>query len=233
MNKAPEQSTQTPGEGDATGGSQTPPSTSTQTPPSGGDSFDPAKLEPDQINQILEKNPHIWKTERLAGLRDKASKYDKTVSDKEAAEKKALEDQGKFKELSEKQSDTISELQTKIQEMTVNQALTNKLSPLGVVDLEGALKLIDRSAIEVKEDGTIDGLDKAVDTLKNDKAYLFNESSGKPQVGSPTNPNNGGQTGQPPKFKASQLRGPEGAKFYQENREEILKAQAAGTIEQD
>lgn len=196
--------------------------------------FDPTALTQDQINQILEKNPDIWKAERLVGLRDKAGKFDKAESDRVAAENKTLEEQGKFKELSEKQTAENAELKAKLQTMTINQALTAKLSPLGVVDLEGALKLVDQSKITVDENGTITGLDEAVEALKTDKTYLFNANGNKQTtVGNGTNSNNGGGAGEPKKFKASQFRGPEGAKFYQENRKEILEAQAAGLIEQD
>jgi hypothetical protein len=116
--------------------------------------------------------------------------------------------------------------------MQVNQQLTNKLAPLGVVDLEAALALVDRSQIKVEENGTVTGIDAAIEALKTGKTYLFGGENGgaKPPVGSPTNPGNGGQQSGPMKFKRSQLRD---ANFYKANRDEILKAQAAGQIEND
>lgn len=217
-----------PGNG---GGTTTPPATTT-TPPatSGGAQFDPTALTPEQLNQVLEKNPEIWKTDRLAGLRDKAKKFDDAEAAKSAAEQKALEEQGKFKELSEKQAAENAALKQQLKDATVNQALTNKLAPLGVVDLEGALKLIDRSKIEVGEDGAVTGLDEAIEALKTGKAYLFNKGGSTTTVGTPSNPGNGGGTSGPAKFKRSQLRD---SKFYNEHRDEILKAQAAGEIEDD
>ena len=208
--------------------------TATTTPPAPAEgAFDPAKLTQEEINQVLEKNPLIWKTDRLAGLRDKASKYEKAELDRQEAEKKALADQGKFKDLSEQQAQTIENLQKQIQDGKKTGELTAKLLPLGVIDLEGALKLVDRSKIEISEDGVISGVDEAIEALKTDRAYLFNASQGKPSVGAATNPANAGGTGEPPKYKASQMRGPEGAEFYKANREDILKAQAEGRIEQD
>lgn len=205
---------------------------------SGGEAqFDPTALSKEQIDQILEKNEHIWKADRLATLRDKGSKFDKLQTEKEEADKKALEDQGKFKELSEQQSTQITELQKTIQQMTLDQALTNKLSPLGVVNLEDALKLIDKSNINISDEGKIEGLDEAVESLKKGKAYLFNGGSStgsNTSVGNPTNSSNGGSNGgEKPRYKASQFRGPEGQKFYQEHREDIIKANAEGRIEQD
>lgn len=239
MPEGPSQGNQNPGAGAGNGdgngnggGTTTPPAGSTTTPPAGNGEaqFDPTALTPEQLNQVLEKNPHIWKTDRLSGLRDKAKKFDDAQAAASTAEQKRLEEEGKFKELSEKQSGTITELQGKLKDATVNQALTNKLAPLGVVDLEGALKLIDRSKIEVGEDGAITGLDEAVEALKTGKAYLFNAAGGSTTVGTPSNPGNGGGTQGPAKFKRSQLKD---QKFYQEHRDEILKAQAAGQIEDD
>lgn len=227
-----------PNPDDGGAGGSNPPTPPAPTPPAdpgkGGDAFNPEALTSDQINQILEKNPHIWKADRIAELREKSKKYDDAQAAATAAENKALEEQGKFKELADKQASENEKLRGQLKESSINAALTTKLAPLGVVDLEGALKLIDRSKVEVKDDGTIDGIDAAVEALKTDKAYLFTGTPGgtAPKVGSPTNPGNGSGTGTP-KFKASQLRGPEGAKFYQENRKEILEAQAAGLIEQD
>lgn len=226
------------GEGSGNGngeGSGTPPATPPATTPpasNSGDSFDPTALTPEQLNQVLEKNPEIWKTPRLTELRDKSKKFDEAQSKATEAEQKALEEQGKFKELSEKQAGTITELQGQLKNATINQALTNKLSPLGVVDLEGALALIDRSKIDVDSSGAVTGIDEAVEALKTGKTYLFNTNGNgqPPQVGGPTNPGNGQGTGGPAKFKRSQLRDPA---FYNANRDEILKAQAAGQIEDD
>lgn len=234
----PSQGNQNPGNGGGTppaaGGTPpaTPPAaTPPATPPAGnGDQFDPTALTPEQLNQVLEKNPEIWKTPRLTELRDKSKKYDDAQTAATAAEQKQLEEQGKFKELSEKQTATITELQSENKNLRIDQALTNKLTPLGVVDLEGALKLIDRAKVTVGDDGTITGLDEAVEALKTGKAYLFNAGGTTTTVGTPSNPANGGQPTGPAKFKRSQL---QDSKFYQEHREEILKAQAAGQIEDD
>lgn len=220
------------------GNGGTPPATNPQGNGAGNGNgapeFDPASLTPEQLNQVLEKNPNIWKTDRLAELRDKGKKYDDAEAARTAAETKQLEEQGKFKELSEKQSAQITELQAKLQTSTVNQALTNKLAPLGVVDLDAALALVDRSKITVADDGSITGLDEAIEALKTGKAYLFNtegggSNGGKP-VGTPSNPGNGNGNSGTATFKRSQLKDP---KFYQEHRDEILKAQAEGKIEDD
>ncbi len=198
----------------------------------GAADFNPENLSQEQINQILEKNPHIWKSERIAGLREKAGKYDQAQTEAEKAEQKRLADEGKFKELSEKQAAENGSLKEQIQTMGINQQLTNKLAPMGVVDLEAALALVNRTGIKVDENGTVTGVDEAIEALKTGKAYLFNNNGNgnNASVGSATNTNNGGGTGGVAKFKRSQLQDPA---FYKANEQAILAAYKAGQIEDD
>ena len=118
--------------------------------------------------------------------------------------------------------------------MSTNQALTTLLVKENVIDLDGALKLIDRGKITVKDDGTVEGAEDAISALKTDKAYLFTTQSGnRSGVGTPSNQGNQGQSQGPAKFKRSQLMGPDGTKFYQEHKAEIDAAYAAGLVEDD
>lgn len=195
--------------------------------------FDATTLTQEQINEVLEKNPLIWKADRIAGLREKAGKFDEAQTEAQKAEEKRLQDEGKFKELAEKQTGTITELQAQLKQTNVNTQLMQKLTPLGVVDLEGALKLVDRSKIEVSDDGTIKGVDEAIESLKTDKAYLFSgNGEGNQSLG--TGNNNGGNGGEgngaPAKFKRSQLADPA---FYKQNEAAILEAYKNGQIEDD
>jgi hypothetical protein len=217
------------GDGSGNGGS------GNGTPPANNGSpssqaVDLKALPADQLNQVLE-NPALWQHPRIKELVEAQRTLKKSQEEAEKQTEAQLKEQKKFEELSVKQADTIAQLTAKLETGTINQAITNKLSPLGVVDLEGALALIDRSGIKVDENGQVSGVDEAIEALKTGKAYLFNTGGGNnPQVGTPSNPGNGTGTGGPAKFKRSQLRD---NAFYQANRDEILKAQAAGLIEDD
>lgn len=180
------------------------------------------------VNKALESK-ELWAHPRLKELTEAAAELKKIKTDKAAADDKALEDQKKFQELADKRGNELTEAQNTIKQMRVDQALTNKLVGEKVVDLDGALKLIDRSKIEVGDDGSVSGIDTALEALKKDKAYLFT-AGGQTTVGTASNTNNnGGQSG-PAKFKRSQLAD---QKFYQEHRTEILAAAKAGLIEDD
>lgn len=195
-------------------------------PGNGNGAPDLSALEGDQLAKVLE-NPNLFKLPRIAELLE-ASKELKTLKDQKAADdQKSLEEQGKFKELAEGRATVITQLKEQIQTMTIDQALTTKLVPEGVVDIDAALKLADRSKIKVDDNGNITGLDEALSSLKENKAYLFGKGTN-PTVGGPTNP--GSNPSGPAKFKRSQLRDPA---FYNEHRTEILAAQKAGLIEDD
>lgn len=192
---------------------------------------DLTKLPGDQVQKVLE-NPELWKTDRMKQLREKAARADELEKAQKETEEKSLEEQKKFKELADKRAEEVKSLQEKVQKSHVDQVLTSKLVSEKVVNLGDALTLVDRSAIKVDEKtGEVDesSVDAALKSLKENKAYLFTNPSGS-GIGSPTNPGEGGGDPTAKRFKRSQLKDPV---FYKENREEILKAQKAGLIEDD
>jgi hypothetical protein len=208
----------------------TPPATPPATPPEG--TVDLKNLSAEQLQQVLE-NPNLWNLPRVKELRDQAAEA-KTLKDAAAAaEQKRLEDNKEFEQLAESRKTDLETAQGQIKTMRIDQALTNKLVPEGVVDLDAALKLVDRAKLTIDDNGVVSGIDEALASLKTDKAYLFNKEGTpptNPSLGTPSNPTGGTPPTGPAKFKRSQLRD---AKFYSENRDEIIKAQQAGLIEDD
>lgn len=189
---------------------------------------DLSKLSSDQLNKVLE-NPNLWNLPRIKELRDAKAAHDKLLADQQELEKKNLAEQGKFKELADKNAGELTKAQETLKQMTVNQSLTTKLVPLGVVDLDAALKLIDRSKISVDENGNVQGLEAAIEALKTEKSYLFNGQNNT-TLGSPSNPQPGQNDTTPKKFKRSQLQDPA---FYREHAKEIEAAYLKGDIEDD
>lgn len=207
----------------------TPPAPTPPAPAEGA--VDLKTLSPEQLQQVLE-NPNLWNLPRVKELRDQAAEA-KTLKDAAtAAENKRLEDNKEFETLAESRKTELETAQGQIKTMRIDQALTNKLVPEGVVDLEAALKLVDRSKITIDDNGVVSGIDEVLTSLKTEKTYLFNNTGTPPDpsLGTPSNPTGGTPPTGPAKFKRSQLRDP---KFYTEHRDEIIKAQAAGLIEDD
>lgn len=187
-------------------------------------------LTAEQLAEVMD-NPNFWQLGRMKELTGAAQEL-KTLKDNQTkADEKSLEEQKKFEDLATKRGDKITQLEQTIQDLTYNQALTNKLVSEGVVDIDAALKLADRSKLAIDANsGSVTGVDDTVASLKTDKAYLFKEGGqSQGQIGAATG---GGQqqNGAPAKFKRSQLADPV---FYQANRDAILAAQKAGLIEDD
>lgn len=211
------------------GGDQKPDQKPAQAQATATSDVDLAKLPADQLTKVLE-NPELFKLPRIQELMNDSKEYKKLAKSQQEAEDKQLKEQQKWEELASKKTKEADELRGQFKTLTINQALTTKLVAAGVVDLDGALKLADRSKIEVGEDGQVKGVDEAFEALKSDKAYLFNADSKPATVGSPTNPNNGGdKPSGPSKFKRSQIT----PAFYAANKADIDAAALAGLIEDD
>lgn len=189
---------------------------------------DLSKLSGDELKKVLE-NQELYKLPRIAELMADSKELAELKKKQDADTEKALADQKKFQELAEKRAADLETAKSQIKDLQIRMALQAKLAPAGVVDLDAAVKLADLSEVKIDDStGAVTGIDEVVEALKKDKTYLFNPSGSGGNVGSATNETateSGGKT-----FKRSQLRDP---KFYQENRDDILKAQAEGRIIDD
>lgn len=186
-------------------------------------------LTPEQLAAVMD-NPNFWKIDRIAELTGAKQKLDKLTAEQQQNEEKTLAEQKKFEELATKRGEEVTTLKQQIQNMQFDQALTNKLVGEGVVDLEAALKLVDRSQIKVDEtSGAVQGVDEAIKSLKEGKTYLFTAGGQQQSIGAPTGGGNASNSA-PAKFKRSQL---QDQAFYQANRAAIVEAMKNGQIEDD
>lgn len=197
--------------------------------PAATTTVDVSQLSGDDLAKVLE-NKELWKQPRLANLLNDSKELKKMQDAQSEAENKALEEQKKFEELAKKHADENTALKQQIQDNAITQALTGVLVGSGVVDLDAALKLVNRGEIKIDDSGQATGVQEAIDALKTDKAYLFNNSGGT-TVGAASNQTGTGTGTQPGgyKFKESQLT----PAFYKEHEAEILEAYKNGQIEQD
>lgn len=205
----------------------------------GGGSGDAGSLTADQITALLNdpkvlENSNLWNHPRIKELRDGAAEAKRLKDAQAAADTKKLEDDKKWEELAGKHKTDLEAANGTITQLRQDQALTNVLVKAGVVDLDAALKLVDRSKLTADEaTGGITGADQAIEALKTERSYLFTQGGGQPNLGSPTNNGQGGNNNPGNtqfKFKRSQL---QDQKFYSEHRDEILAAHKAGLIEDD
>lgn len=197
----------------------TPGATDPQKPGSGdGAGFDPTKIGDDDFAKVLE-DPRLWNQPRIKELREAQKALKQHQTEAEKAEKERLEKQGEFKTLAEQNEAKAKTWQEKYTSTLTDNAILAEAAKKGITDLDAAKKLIDRANVTIDDDGNVQGVAEAVETLVKEKPYLVGGTP-QPTVGSPTNPANPGNNGQ---FKLSQLQDPV---FYQANHAAITKAMA-------
>jgi hypothetical protein len=193
--------------------------------PSDTGTFDLSKIGDDDFEKIFD-DPRLWKHSRFKDLNDKAKKVKEFEDAQAKAEEDALKKKGEFEELAKRKEAELNEYKQKHIQSVTDTRIQTEAAKLGIVDLEAALKLIDRSAIAVSDDGTVSGVEIAVKALLDAKPYLKGGTT--PTIGAPTNP--GGDDNGGFKFKRSQL---QNHAFWQEHEKEIMEAIAKGQVEND
>lgn len=106
-------------------------------------------------------------------LKEKAERYDEAANAAKTAEEKLQE------QLADRERE-LEQLRTSQREAVINSAIGQAASKLGVVDLDAATKLIDRSALEFDDSGAPQNVEQLVEGLVQDKPYL----AAKPAAGS-------------------------------------------------
>lgn len=109
------------------------------------------------------------------------------------------------------------------QEHTLRYETMLAASRLGIVDPEAAYRLLDLTALEFDEDGRPQNLEQALKALLKARPYLAGPPAA--TAGSPTNPATG--QARAGTFTTSQVAD---RRFYEQHRDEILRALAEGRI---
>ena len=122
---------------------------------------------PDAVAKLLES-----KRTANAEAKDYRLALEKINAEKSEAEKKKLEDEGKFKELAEKSEIEKKTLEAKTKELFIDQALQVAAMKEGIIDIDG-IKLADRSKITIDESHDVTGAEEAIKDLMTRKPYLF------------------------------------------------------------
>ena len=122
---------------------------------------------PDAIAKLLEA-----KRTANAEAKEQRLALEKINTEKSEAEKKKLEEEGKFKELAEKAATEAEALKKKTNELFIDQALQVEAMKQGIVDIDG-IKLADRSKITIDEAHDVTGAEEAIKDLMTRKPYLF------------------------------------------------------------
>jgi hypothetical protein len=131
--------------------------------------------DPDAVATLLAAKRAA--NEEAKKLRLKLEEIEKA---QKAADDKALQEQGKFKELAEKAKTEADAMKTSFKSRRIDFELRLEAVREGIVDPEDAVLLCDRAQIAVSDDfSTVTGAKDAVAALKKAKAYLFGKGADK------------------------------------------------------
>ena len=202
----------------------------------GGESqgIDISKLTDEQIaalagdKRVLEQ---AFQHPRFKELNEQAKAAKKLQQEKEEAEQKRLEQEGKWEEVAKQKDQELQTAKSRLENSAKNSAIVAAAAKAGVTDPNDAIALVDKSKIELDDDGNVTGAEDLVAELVKAKPYLLNNNNNSTtdRLGSGSNPSGQGNEGVK-RFKLSQLDDP---KFYKENEKEIDKAAKLGLIEDD
>ncbi|HAR7274186.1 TPA: phage scaffolding protein [Staphylococcus aureus] len=148
------------------------------------DAIDESKSGMVPRSRLNDKNTEIEE------LKEEISKRDEQIVKLQDSVKDDSEIQKELEELKNQNS----ELETKYKETQLNNAVKLAVAK-EANDANDILAFINKDELELADDGTVKGLDKAVETLKESKPYLF--ASSKPTGNSPQQGDN--PTGKPTK----------------------------------
>lgn len=174
--------------------------------------------EQTQEQKVIDKSKYV----------NLSKKYTEAQKELEAYKQKEAEEQGKFKELAESWQTKYQKLENKWRQTALDKALQTEAQKLNPNNLDAVLKLADTSAVEIDEDGNVQGADEALRSVYETVPELFQKQA--PQnVGRDTgSPENGAG-----KRVYSQSEIDENPEFRNSNWDDILAAYKEGRIKND
>lgn len=113
----------------------------------------------DNINSIKKE---------LDKANEEISKRDKQITDLESK----ANDKGALEKQLEEYKNTNAEYESKMKDLRIDNAIKVAVAK-DAVNADHVLKLIDKEGLELQDDGTVKGLDKRLESFKEENAHLF------------------------------------------------------------
>lgn len=189
--------------------------------------FDLSKVSDEDFPKVLE-DKRLWDHPRMKELREQAKKAKEYESNKSKEEETRLADQKKFEELASKTAKERDEWRGKHDAVLVDGKLIAEASKRGIVDPDAVTKLIDRGQLKINDDGSVEGVNEALDALVKDRPYLVGKGNNNKSIGGGSNPGTDDRVAGT--FKMSEIQNTE---FYQKHEKEIKDAMKSGKIIDD
>lgn len=168
--------------------------TQVESPESAEKTFTQAELDEIIAKRIARVEK---KYEGFDDLKTKLSEYESQAEEKRQSE---LTDLQKAQEQAQQFETQLQELTAQLEAERNNarqQAIKNEFikvaSSANIIDVDAAMALSDLSAVELGEDGKVNGVDDVIKTLVEHKPYLVAKKQTQP-IGTATNGGSGGQS---------------------------------------
>ncbi|NLH60627.1 MAG: hypothetical protein GX452_04410 [Ignavibacteriales bacterium] len=108
----------------------------------------------------------------------------KIAKEKDDRENQTLAEQKKFEDLYKKTADQLEQIKKDMEEEQLKNALITEGTKYGIIDLDAAYKLIDRSKLNIV-DGKVTNIKEVIEALIKEKPYLVSKTTTYPLSGVP------------------------------------------------
>jgi hypothetical protein len=188
--------------------------------------IDFSKLSQTQIDQLY-ANQNLYGHPRFKDLSQAKKERDDLLDKRKKEEDDLLIKNKQFEDLAKKREEEATDLRTQLANTKIDNVIERAAVKAGAVDSEAVLKLIDRSAVKVDENGNVTGVDEAINSIKTSKGYLFGTGSAA-SMGNPSNP--GGDNAGVKRYKQSEIDAMP-MDTYNKEEKDIKAAYNAGMVE--
>lgn len=175
---------------------------STTTPATGGDPAQPGGEGTTQGKDPKALANEVgYLTRKLQEAEKKAADFERAEADRKKAE---LSETERLKAEKAEADARAAAAEQRAKDTLLRTRFELAATKAGAVDSEAAYKLADLSQVTVGEDGTVQGLDAAVEALKTSRAFLFGTT--KPGAVGSGGGNPGGDTSGAKKYDADAIK---------------------------
>lgn len=133
------------------------------------------EVEQELLKEFAEKKDLDLKETEINELKNQITKRDTDIEELKKANPEEL--QQKLTDLESKYAEDTKNLSESLNAEKINGALKLLLSESGTKDVDVLAGLINREQLKFNNEGKLEGITEQLDSLKKDKAFLFNEAS--------------------------------------------------------
>jgi len=150
----------------------------------GSETKEPVGTSPSEGAKTEQSVPYERFQEVIKKKNELEAELAKIAKEKDDKENQTLAEQKKFEDLYKKTADQLEQIKKDMEEEQLKNVLITEGTKYGIIDLDAAYKLIDRSKINIV-DGKVTNIKEVIEALVKEKPYLVNKQMTYPLSGVP------------------------------------------------